>query len=102
MKTGILKNILPLAAGVALLAGCASQQPAPVQGPENPPPPESEVIPPQPNLTYIWTPGYWDWRGHWVWVSGYWGLRPHPGAIWIQGHWIHRGHRYVWIHPHWQ
>ncbi|HTV39846.1 MAG TPA: hypothetical protein VMF08_04680 [Candidatus Sulfotelmatobacter sp.] len=102
MKTAILKNIMPLAAGLMLFSGCATEQPAPATGPEMPPPPETEVIPPQPNLTYIWTPGFWDWQGRWVWVRGYWGPRPHPGAVWVQGQWVHRGHRNVWVRPHWQ
>ncbi|HEV2318535.1 MAG TPA: hypothetical protein VGV18_02210 [Verrucomicrobiae bacterium] len=101
MKKIVLTRLLALAAGLALFAGCVTEE-APAPGPENPPPPESEVIPPQPNLTFVWTPGYWDWRGRWIWVHGYWGSRQHPGAVWIQGHWIHRGHRYIWIRPHWQ
>ena len=102
MKIAILKSIMPLAAGAILLAGCVTEQQQEAPAPEMPPPPETEVIPPQPNLTFVWTPGYWDWRGRWVWVGGYWGSRPHPGAIWVQGRWIHRGHRNVWVRPHWQ
>ena len=102
MKKIALRKLLPLAAGISLLAGCAVEQPAPPPGPEAPPPPEAEVVPPQPDMTFVWTPGFWDWRGRWVWVHGYWGGRPHPGAVWVQGHWAHRGHRDVWVRPHWQ
>ncbi|MGH8024084.1 MAG: YXWGXW repeat-containing protein [Limisphaerales bacterium] len=101
MKTITWTRLVSLAAGLALFAGCATQQ-APPQGPEAPPPPESEVIPPQPNMTFVWTPGYWDWRGRWVWAHGYWGPRLHPGAIWIRGHWFYRGHHRYWMRPHWQ
>jgi hypothetical protein len=100
MKKIALRKLLPLAAGLSLLTGCVVEQSAP--GPEAPPPPQAEVIPPQPDMTFAWTPGYWDWRGRWVWTHGYWGPRPHPGAVWVRGSWVHRGHRDVWVRPHWQ
>ncbi len=101
MKRLVLRTMLPWAAGLALLAGCVVEQPE-TMGPEAPPPPEAEVVPPQPEMTFVWTPGFWDWRGQWVWVHGYWGPRPHPGAMWVRGGWVHRGNGYVWMHPHWQ
>lgn len=102
MKKIALRNLLPLAAGISLLAGCAAEQPT-APAPEAPPPPEAEVVPPQPNMTFVWTPGYWDWQGRrWYWRHGYWGPTPHPGAVWVQGGWVHRGHRYMWVHPHWE
>jgi hypothetical protein len=101
MKKIALRKLLPLAAGLSLLAGCVVEQPAPPT-PEAPPPPEAEVVPPQPDMTFVWAPGYWDWQGRWVWRRGYWGPRPHPGAVWVQGHWNHRGHRNVWVRSHWQ
>jgi WXXGXW repeat (2 copies) len=99
MKKMILAKIIPLAASLALFAGCATYE---SPSPESPPPPQAEVVPPQPDVTFVWTPGYWDWRGHWVWVHGVWGPRPHPGAVWVQGGWEHRGHRYVWHSGHWR
>jgi hypothetical protein len=101
MKMLTSTRILSLATSLALFAGCVTEE-APPPGPENPPPPETEVIPSQTNLTYVWTPGYWDWQGRWVWMRGYWGPRPHPGAVWVQGHWMRGRHRNVWVHPHWQ
>jgi len=101
MKKLISTRMVSLVAGMALLAGCVTEE-APPSGPENPPPPETEVIPPQTNITFVWTPGYWDWRGRWVWTRGYWGPRPHPGAVWVQGHWGRSRHRNVWVRPHWQ
>jgi hypothetical protein len=102
MKKLISTRIASLVAGLVFFAGCATEQPAPASGPEMPPPPESEVIPPQPNMTSVWTPGYWDWQGRWIWVPGYWSSSPHPGAIWVQGHWIHHRGHYIWVRPHWQ
>jgi hypothetical protein len=100
VKKIFLRNLLPVAAGMVLLSGCIVEQPAP--GPEAPPPPRAEVVPAQPDLTFVWTPGFWDWQGRWVWVHGYWGPRPHPGAVWVQGGWVHRHRGYMWAHPHWQ
>lgn len=102
MKMLTSTRILSLAVSMALFAGCVTDEAPPAQAPENPPPPETEVIPPQPNMTFVWTPGFWDWQGRWIWVRGYWGPRPHPGAIWVQGHWMQRHHRNVWVRPHWQ
>lgn len=92
---------MSLAAGVALLSGCVAAQPQ-VATPEAPPPPQEEVVPPQPDMSFAWTPGYWDWQGKWVWIHGYWGPRPHPGAIWVRGGWVKSGNGYRWMHPHWQ
>jgi len=97
----ILRKLLPVAAGLALLSGCVVE-PSQAPGPEAPPPPEADVVPPQTVLTFVWTPGYWYWRGHWAWRHGYWGPRPHPGAVWVQGGWLHRGNHFVWSRPHWQ
>lgn len=100
--------MLPWAAGLILFAGCVVEQPAPPPQPppvadaDAPPPPRVEVVPPQPEVAFIWTPGYWDWRDRWYWVHGYWGPRPHPGAVWVRGGWGYRGHHRVWTHPHWQ
>lgn len=101
MKKTILIKVMPLVAGLALFAGCASQPPPP-QGADMPPPPPAEVISPQPNMEYVWNPGYWDWAGHWVWVKGYWGPRPHTGAMWVQGGWVYQGDKREWVHSHWR
>ena len=101
MKKTILTRLAPLAAGgLMLFAGCVTYSPPPDSS--EPPPPEAEVVPPQPDVTFIWTPGFWDWRGRWVWVRGYWGPRPHPGAVWVRGGWGYRGHHRVWVRAHWQ
>lgn len=101
MKKTLLIRLMPLAAGLALLSGCIVEAP-PVQSPEAPPPPVAEVVPMQPEATFAWTPGYWDWRGHWVWMRGYWAPPPHPGAVWVQGGWVQSHGQYVWVHPHWR
>jgi hypothetical protein len=102
MKKLILMKAAPLA-GLLLFAGCVTyQEPPPAEGASEPPPPQVEVIPPQPDVTFVWTPGYWDWRGRWVWARGWWGPRPHPGAVWVRGGWGYHGHHRVWMRAHWQ
>jgi hypothetical protein len=105
MKKALWKSVLPLAAGFMLFAGCVSEPPiATVNNPNVPPQPErqAEAIPQQPNMTFVWTQGFWDWEGSWVWVHGFWGPRPHPGAVWIRGGWVKDGEQFLWIHPHWR
>jgi hypothetical protein len=54
------------------------------------PPAYSEVKPEPPAgaTTYIWQPGYWDWRGTWVWVPGQYIASTQPKAAWIVGEWV--------------
>src|ERR1700761_9562854 len=72
MKKLLLTKAAPLA-GLLLFAGCVTYQEPPQDVTSEPPAPQVEVIPPQPDVTFVWTPGYWDWRGRWVWVHGWWG-----------------------------
>ena len=124
MKKSILIKSLLIAASLPLLAGCIVErpartvtvvQPAPPPGgpppadvvvtqPEAPPPPQVEVVPvaPGPLTLWLWVPGCWEWRGHWVWTAGRWAPRPHPHAVWVAGHWGHRGGGYVWVGGRWR
>ena len=117
MKKSHLTKTLLIAAGLPLLAGCiverqprpvvVEQQPAPasevvVENPGEPPPPQVEVIPPSPDVTFVWIGGAWEWRGSWVWVGGHWGPRPHPGAVWVRGGWARHRRGYVWVGGHWR
>ena len=37
---------------------------------------------------YVWTDGYWDWRGNnWYWTSGRWVRPPRMGARWVTPRW---------------
>jgi hypothetical protein len=100
MKKMLFTKIMILAAGLALFAGCATEQ-VPQPNPVAPPPLRSDVIPPSPDISFSWTPGYWDWRSQWIWMRGYWAPR-HPGALWMEGDWVRQGNGYVWVHAHWQ
>jgi hypothetical protein len=59
-----------------------------------PPPPRYEVIP-APRRGYVWSPGYWEWRGsRHEWVPGYW-LAERPGFVYTGPRWIERDGRWV-------
>jgi hypothetical protein len=69
--------------------------------PSAPPVPQVEVIPANPNPTFVWVPGYWNWNGGWIWVHGYWGPHPRYYHAWAPGRWgYYRGH-YVWRRGYW-
>jgi hypothetical protein len=118
MKTSTLAKSLLVAASLPLLAGCVvyERQPVAVAPPPGaprsaevvvtqpyaPPPLQVEVIPPQPNVAFVWIPGCWDWRGHWVWIEGRWAPPPRPHAVWVTGRWARRHNGYVWVAGHWR
>jgi len=52
-----------------------------------PPPPRHEVVPAA-RAGYVWSPGYWDWRGH--------------KYVWVNGHWEHVRHGYAYRSPRWE
>ncbi|MGO8765944.1 MAG: hypothetical protein ACLQSR_12535 [Limisphaerales bacterium] len=117
MKRSILAKSVLFAIGLPMLAGCVTRvvytSPPPAAPPPSTtavqtpppsqvPPPQVEVRPAQPDVTFVWVPGRWEWRGHWVWFGGYWGAPPHPGAVWVAGHWQWRRHGYVWMEGRWR
>ena len=43
---------------------------------------------PGPRIGFVWTPGYWDWRGNsYVWISGNY-VRERPGYYWHAPQWV--------------
>lgn len=111
MKKSFVVNSLWLIAALPLLAGCIVEERRPayapppavvVEEPANPPPARVEVVPAQPDVTFVWIPGCWEWRGGWVWVAGRWAPPPHPGAFWVRGHWVRHRHGYLWVGGHWR
>ncbi|MBL8518934.1 MAG: YXWGXW repeat-containing protein [Betaproteobacteria bacterium] len=51
---------------------------------------------PSPRVGFIWTPGYWDWRGNsYVWIGGSY-VQERPGHNWYAPQWV-RGDR-GWYH----
>ena len=69
-----------------------------------PPPPHYEVVPAA-RPGYVWSPGYWDWRGHrHVWVNGHWERARH-GYVYHEPRWVQDGdrwrlHRGAWDRDH--
>ena len=69
-----------------------------------PPPPHYEVVPAA-RPGYMWSPGYWDWRGHrHVWVNGHWERARH-GYVYHEPRWVQDGdrwrlHRGAWDRDH--
>lgn len=69
--------------------------------PSAPPPPRPEPArqarPPAPGA--VWTPGYWQWSGHWTWVSGAWRAPPKPSVTWRPSTWKVDVHGSFKLHP---
>ena len=117
MKAKISVLVLGCVAGASLLfgAGCVQRrvvyvrEPAVAPAPgeeivvtETPPPPQVEVVGLAPGPDFVWMPGCWEWRGHWVWAGGRWAIGPHPHARWIPGRWTRHGRNHVWIRGYWR
>jgi len=116
MKKFLSSKALLAVAGLPLMAGCVVYdhpgrggyrvvEPAPVvvvEEPSTPPPVRVEVVPPRPNMGFVWVAGRWDWNGHWVWVPGRWTPPPKRGAVWEPGHWEKHGHGHAWVAGHWR
>ena len=68
-------------------------------------PPELPVyeLPPAPEPSYVWTPGYWSYDEDYgyYWVPGTWVLPPVVGVLWTPGYWGWSGGEYVWNRGYW-
>ncbi len=65
-----------------------------------PPAPRVEVVP-EPRRGYVWTPGYWNWRGNrHVWVNGTF-VRERRGYVYAAPHWYERDGRWGMERGHW-
>jgi hypothetical protein len=65
-----------------------------------PPPPRYEVVP-QLGAGYVWSPGYWEWRGgRHVWVPGS-AIRARPGHVYHAPRWVQRDGRWHFQGPRW-
>ena len=66
-----------------------------------PPPIRVEPVPP-PRVGYVWTPGFWEWRGHeHVWVPGRW-MGERRGYRWVPDRWEQRGPHWHHERGHWE
>jgi hypothetical protein len=85
-----------------LLSACATGSYASVRfGP--PPPPRYGVRGYAPSPGYVWTDGYWDWRGsRWTWMDGRWMRPPHRRGTWVPGTWVQEHNRYRFRRGYWR
>ena len=83
-------------ASIAILAAASATFSVPVASAPvfevrvGPPAPRHEVVQ-APRHGWVWSPGYWDWRGrHYRWVAGSW-VRERPGYVYSQPTWVEEG-----------
>jgi WXXGXW repeat (2 copies) len=98
MKTRLMVAALALA-GAALTA-CGGGGYYSVR--YGPPAPRYGVVGYAPGRGFVWTDGYWDWRGsNWYWVGGRWQRPPRVGAVWVSPAWRQYGNRYRFHRGYW-
>jgi hypothetical protein len=123
MKIPTFTQIILIAAGLPLFAGCMSKPPVDVapqvatadgvyvgQPTQPPPADQKDIVPPPPGPAPQWwfIAGHWEWRGQYMWVPGHWRTRPHSGDIWLPGKWLEQTNTtqqtnvYVWQSGHWR
>jgi hypothetical protein len=52
---------------------------------------------------YVWTNGYWDYRGNnWRWADGRWVRPPRRGAQWVAPEWRQDGRGYRLRRGYWR
>lgn len=94
-----------LGIGLAALTGCVVAEPAVVATPPPAPAVRLESVPPPPAPTYVWTPGYWAWRGPYrgyIWIPGRYVVPEQPGLVWVPGYWGRSAGGWVWVEGHWR
>jgi hypothetical protein len=91
-----------LLVGAALMAGCGGG--GRYYAGYAPPAPRSYVaLGAAPGPGYVWTNGYWDWRGrNWAWVEGRWMRPPRARAVWVAPEWRHEGRGYRFHRGYWR
>jgi hypothetical protein len=68
-----------------------------------PPAPRYAVMGVAPGPGYVWTSGWWDWRGNnWSWVEGRWVRPPRPRAVWVAPEWRRDGRGYRFHRGYWR
>lgn len=94
----LLAAVLMLGSG---LTGCAVRSGyVAIYGP---PPPRYGMLGVAPGPGYVWTDGYYDWRGrNWVWMDGRWARPPRAGMHWEPRTWYRHGNGYRARGGHWR
>lgn len=94
-------GLLAVLAGMLAASACAGRVYAVRMAPP-PPPWYAAYAGVAPGPRYVWTDGYWAWRGRWHWAPGRWVVPPRPRAVWVPGRWMPRHHGYVWVQGYWR
>jgi hypothetical protein len=69
-----------------------------------PPAIRTEILPPRPQPTAIWTPGYYRFDAltqSYVWTPGSWQVPPSQAMVWVAPRYISRGDGYDFYAGHW-
>jgi len=83
-----------------LLSGCAANGAVVVRF--APPPPRYAVVGVAPGPGYVWTEGFYDYRGgNYVWSAGRWMHPPRPHAVWVPGSWSQGRRGYEFRRGYW-
>jgi YXWGXW repeat-containing protein len=85
-RTMMKKLLLGTMVAASLGVGSVSVATADVFVRVAPPAPRTEVVPPA-RRGYVWTPGYWDWRGN--------------RHVWVNGHYVRERRGYHYATPSW-
>jgi hypothetical protein len=84
-----------------LLSGCAANAAVIVR--VAPPPPRYGVVGVAPRGGYVWTEGYYNYRGSaYVWAPGRWMRPPHARAVWMPGAWVEGRRGYEFHRGYWR
>jgi len=87
--------------GATVLVGCGGGAYYASYGP--PAPRYYGAVGVAPGPGYVWTNGYWDWRGrNWAWVDGRWLRPPRARAVWVTPEWRHEHGRYRLHRGYWR
>ncbi len=69
---------------------------------EPPPPPNADVVTPQPASNALWIPGYWSFDGaRYSWIPGHWEIPPPDASSYVAAHWENRARGYVYVPGYW-
>lgn len=97
------KQLLGLGFVIAgtLFSGCAAHGAVIVR--VAPPAPRYGVIGVAPHPGYVWTEGYYNYRGgSYGWVPGRWMRPPRPHAVWVPGAWVEGRRGYEFHRGYWR
>src|SRR5262245_55632880 len=101
MKQKILVGAFLLAG--TILTGCATGYGSGAYVRYGPPAPRYGAGGYAPGPGYVWTDGYWDWRGRdWHWMSGSWVRPPRPRAVWVTPRWYQDGRHWRFRRGYWR